>query len=236
MRKCKNCQQEKELNEYHKSSANKDGLCLRCKACESLKSKERYRKDPAKRILKAKEWRAKNRIPKGHKLGIYSIKRDHPNYNKIYYQNNKDKFKYKPSENNKIRHKKYRAENLESCRERSRKNHLKHRDKINQRTKEYKLANKARISALNAARRIKRNKATLPQYRNELTIIYKEAEILKSYGFKVNVDHIIPINHDLVCGLHVPWNLQILTVADNKLKSNKFDGTLENNSWINYLS
>lgn len=36
------------------------------------------------------------------------------------------------------------------------------------------------------------------------------------------VDHIIPIKHDLVCGLHVVANLQYLTKEDNDKKGNDF--------------
>lgn len=56
-------------------------------------------------------------------------------------------------------------------------------------------------------------------------------DFTKSRPKGCHLDHIIPLNHPDVCGLHNTWNFQWLSPEDNVYKSNKFDGTMDNNSW-----
>ena len=78
--------------------------------------------------------------------------------------------------------------------------------------------NKPRRAATQARRRIARITSTPAWADQELIdLIYQVAA-----DRKLEVDHIVPLQGKTVCGLHVHYNLQLLTESENSAKHNKY--------------
>jgi len=125
-------------------------------------------------------------------------------YSKNYRLNNLDRIK-EYELNNKNKRKKYLKEYR-----------LKNKEKEKEYKRLYVLNNRNLINANTAKRRASKLNAT-PKFAN----LNKIKEIYKNCPKGFHVDHIIPLNNKLVCGLHVEWNLQYLPAKENLSKSNK---------------
>ncbi len=91
---------------------------------------------------------------------------------------------------------------------------------------EYYKNNKHKFIAHNALREERIQRATPPwltkEQRLAMETVYKDAaELTLLTGIRHEVDHIHPIKGRKSCGLHVPWNLQVLTWRENNRKRNK---------------
>jgi 5-methylcytosine-specific restriction endonuclease McrA len=94
----------------------------------------------------------------------------------------------------------------------------------------WKERNKTWVRADTKARRRKHREATPPwlsrKQKSEIRQMYQVAITLtQTTGEQYVVDHIVPLRSDVVCGLHVAWNLRVITQSENLQKSNKLIDT-----------
>ena len=90
----------------------------------------------------------------------------------------------------------------------------------------WKVNNKTQVLADNKVRRRKHREATPPwltrKQKSEIRQLYQIAiTMTQTTGEQYVVDHIVPLRSHEVCGLHVPWNLRVITQEENLKKSNK---------------
>lgn len=100
------------------------------------------------------------------------------------------------------------------------------KNEVSQYKKKYKEANPDLYKALTSVRKRRHRNAT-PKWistsqKLAMRQLYLQAmELTNLTGERYVVDHIIPLISDEVCGLHVPWNLRVITQEENLRKSNK---------------
>ena len=103
------------------------------------------------------------------------------------------------------------------------------RDRVNAYSRRWRKSNPDKHAAAQAKRRASKLQATPPWLNGP-----QKAHILRTYelaklmtevtGQEYHVDHILPLKGENVCGLHVPWNLQVLRGDLNRKKSNSMEG------------
>jgi hypothetical protein len=144
--------------------------------------------------------------------------------NKDRYRKSNKKWADKNKEHLRIKTKKYAEKNKDKIKE----YRIKNRERILQKAREWQINNPAKCVRNVSARRAAKIKCT-PKWlnesqKNQIFEFYQFAKVqTERTGIKHEVDHIIPIKGHNVSGLHVPWNLQVISAEQNRRKSNKLE-------------
>lgn len=194
---CTKCGESKALGEFYANSSTKDGKTYHCKLCVRSSSQEYYSSNKEARISYQEDYRKRG------------------------------------PENRLRKQKDYRDLNLEECRKRENQYNEDHREERRTYQEEYRELHReelqrrcrdqyanspGRKSATNAKRRAAKLNRTPP---------WADLEAIEQFfvdrpeGY--HGDHEIPLQGELVSGLHVLKNLQYLTAAENLSKGNKFN-------------
>jgi predicted nucleic acid-binding Zn ribbon protein len=185
-----------------------------CRPCSNRRNRE-YKKRHAERVrAKRADYKARNK----EKIAAYrAATRDEKSAkDKSYYLENADRIKARVSTYRKMDV--ARNSRLELAW--SRKNPEK-RAKIRS---AWKRRNAGKVNASTAARFATKLHAT-PQWADHAAImlIYMKARQLRlETGIDRHVDHVVPLRHHLVCGLHCEDNLQVLPSKQNLSKNNRY--------------
>jgi hypothetical protein len=210
-RTCRKCGLEKELEEFKTKRSCPSGKENTCKECDNIRkrfwelihpekvaeARKRF-KHSEKGKLAAKKWESSK---KGKALRLKMLK------------------KYWASEKGK-------AVGRRSCKkykhtEAGRKTQQKYWGSIKGKAvlKRYATSAKGKINSyvvMNKRRAVKKKAAPKWADKNIIKELYTRAKLLG-----LEVDHIVPLNSPIVCGLHTPDNLELVSRIENRKKGNR---------------
>lgn len=243
MKTCTKCGESKPIDEFYADKRATDGKRPHCKSCVRQKNSEWY----AKNTEKAAAYREANRERDAARRKLYhslnqkvisekkaayrkNNKAAISEYMRAYREENAEALKkwgraYREKNYEKLRSDlaRYRLENISRLRAYSvaygRKRYKERRVEILEKCKAYQKSTPHLYRKRNAKRRAAERQA-VPRWVNVSAIreIYRQAATMSG----VHVDHIVPLVSPIVCGLHVPENLQILPASENMSKSNRY--------------
>jgi len=102
----------------------------------------------------------------------------------------------------------WRKNNPNKAREIDERHRLKHPEKFAAKTAKRRYLYNASSINLNQGQKV------------EIEYLYMYNKIMPGAW---DVDHIVPLNGETICGLHIPENLQVISHKENRMKTNKLE-------------
>lgn len=202
MKTCSKCRENKFAAAFAPDRRASDGLQSQCRDCQRL-----WKKSNAEMLRAADRERYAANAPhlRQVKLAAYHADAEH---------RKKVSRAWKKANSHKVR---------ESWQQYSKAN----RQAVAEYRRKYYAQNRELYLAHAAARRSAKERATPPWFNDDMNGLVREAYALarqrrELLGGQWHVDHIVPIRGKQVCGLHVPWNLQVILAQENLRKGNRF--------------
>ena len=204
MKHCSKCKVEKPFTEFYLVKGKPGSWC---KPCQSASNRSYRLSDRGKVMIKAARSATAAKVKKAEADRLYRLEQGDALKAKkrVYYQANKERIAAKAKQT-------YAADS----------------SKAKLRSAKWKSENKAQWNAKCMERytqKIKARPAWLSE--DDLWLIAEAYDIsnhrTKVFGFEWNVDHIVPLRGKTVCGLHVPWNLQVVPASYNCSKRNDWE-------------
>ena len=203
MKRCVTCKEVKSFDSFHPDKSKADGHVSMCKACRSqymkgyyILNKEKYKKEMALRYCKYR-----TRYNELSRKWVMEHPEERKRIQNSYYQRHKHLIQAK----NRVHTRNYNLKNP-------------------MKNKEWKAKNPGKCLAQKARRRASEISANVkwanPFFIEEIYDLAKRRT--KILGQKWVVDHIVPLNSPLVCGLHVENNLQVIPEIHNLRKHNRY--------------
>jgi hypothetical protein len=118
----------------------------------------------------------------------------------------------------------WRKNNPQSAKETHKRYYTTHKETKLQFNKLWRERNKPLLQYYNSKRRAQIKRASVDWADiGKMIVIYEQSvSMSRETGIMYQVDHIVPLQHKLVCGLHWEGNLQILSKKENQHKGNQF--------------